>query len=362
MKKLIILCLLTIYNLDIINASVLDPCTSSSFLTVLYIIRLLINMIFIIIPVALIISLMIKLLTALVKNESNDIGKLFGEMVTKIVLAVCAFLVPTIATLILELIDVDVEYLDCYYNASIEIIEQLKLQESEIAEQKKEEAYNDFIQNNTHSTKSSLSYIYYNQGNDRWGSQPFCLGGKTIKSSGCGMVSLAMVMANLTNDENINPENFGEWMCDAGHKNNGNDGGGIGTSWLNGSNFKKINNEFISQFTNDRIKAETLFTSGKNHNQKVEEIKRVLSEGKQIIALVPGHYVVLSTVSDCDGIYLFDPASTNKTTCYEDPDKLFLNQKGEYGILYDYNQKCSNPKGNNEPSCGLRGAWAYSIE
>lgn len=150
---------------------------------------------------------------------------------------------------------------------------------------------------------------YYLQGDPKWANHNYSAKGekKTIKSSGCGPTSAAMLIETLRPDISgtITPVTTAEWSMDHGYKA------------LNQGTFYSY---FKPQFSAYDIVCKQLNNSNHYHtsDKKLEsEAKKLISSpGYFLICCMGvgnwtggGHYVVAYHIDDKDYVYINDPAS-----------------------------------------------------
>ena len=163
-------------------------------------------------------------------------------------------------------------------------------------------AYNDF-----NGLRANVrNFKYYSQINSRWGNVNFC-GRKKNKSplrkSGCGVTSMAMVLANLHNS-NITPLHT---MQEA--KNGGYCGDGI-----SGTDYK--------YFKYSALRHNLNYREVSVNNDGIKLIKKALQKGGLVVANVQpsspfknssGHYVVIYHINSNGNVLVADPnVKTNK--------------------------------------------------
>ena len=124
----------------------LDLCSRSSFLRLLYFIKVIIRVICIAVPILLVVMLMIDLSKAMVKDDKDLIIEVKNKTLKRTLAAIIVFLVPSFVSLLLNVLDFS-GYNDCIKDLSIESIKLAKSKEQEIKsskdkEQKEEEASN----------------------------------------------------------------------------------------------------------------------------------------------------------------------------------------------------------------------------
>ncbi len=139
-----------------------------------------------------------------------------------------------------------------------------------------------------------MGIYYYKQCDDRWKNIQYDIGGgsnggpATLCSSACGYTSFAMIAAGLNNDPNINPYSVIKYM------RNIKDGELIHRGYGAASWGEIGNNKMIAHYN---LKCETVSRG---------QIESALKSGKPVLALVPGHYIVLS-YSSRGNVVLLDP-------------------------------------------------------
>ena len=144
------------------------------------------------------------------------------------------------------------------------------------------------------------NFVYYNQMdyNDQ-----FCgrTDGSTISSSGCGVTSMAMVIANLTDQTNITPVNTMNEAYSYGYCGENIRGTAAGYFKVAADNYG---------LTYQALSVD---------NQGIEDAKMILQSGGLIIANVGplspfttgGHYVVIRKIDGEGNVYVADPAHSN---------------------------------------------------
>lgn len=161
---------------------------------------------------------------------------------------------------------------------------------------------------------------YFNQLDKRWGNLSY--GSGTIKGSGCGPTSLAMVLAGLTGRSDINPKTMADWSLKNGHRAEG-----AGSYWSLMSSGGKAFGLDVST------------VSRKDPNS----IMKALSEGNPIIVSMGkghftqgGHFIVLTGVTADGRITVQDPASQKRS-----------NQTWDLGLIM--NESSKNAGANGSP-------------
>ena len=139
-----------------------------------------------------------------------------------------------------------------------------------------------------------MSRVYYNQSDNRWAKYPYPSSSHpkaTIKTSGCGPTSAAMIVASLKDNDTVNPKNMAQAFL------NNNLRGAEGTK---NSAFKWTANEYeLDMF-------ETV---------NVDDAIDTLKKGGMAVAICAGggvfstggHYVVMAYMRNTNTICIFDP-------------------------------------------------------
>ena len=163
---------------------------------------------------------------------------------------------------------------------------------------------------------SANGFPYFNQGEAPWASQSY--GNGTIKSSGCGPTSMAMVMKSYGLD--ANPSAAANWSLQNGYRVNG-----VGTSW-----------DFFNAIGKQHGLTTTQFTD-------IQTAKDSLTSGIPVIASMKpgdftkgGHFVVLSGINgDQSEVYVNDPGSRDRTGKVWDANKALGQAKNFWAISKD---------------------------
>lgn len=117
----------------------LSNCGPSAFLRVLYFFKLILNIVFVIIPIALIILIIIDFSKAIISSDVDAQGKIFKLATKRIMYALIVFFVPTIVAIVNEALGgLGVNYLDCYTDINLDAINLLEAEEIAVDEAKKE--------------------------------------------------------------------------------------------------------------------------------------------------------------------------------------------------------------------------------
>ena len=113
-------------------------CESYSFLSVIVLVKYIIGLIQLIIPILLIFFISFDFIKAIVTNDEKLRAKAISTSGKRIFYAVLFFVVPTILSLLIGVLDNSTDsknaFLSCYNNASMEKVESLKVQEKNLKE------------------------------------------------------------------------------------------------------------------------------------------------------------------------------------------------------------------------------------
>ena len=98
-------------------------CQNPEVLTISKYVRLVINLIRIIVPIALMISLMVTFINAMTGKGDDELPKALKQSVNKILAAILVFLIPTFINTIMSTMNAtSINYKDCLDNATEENI------------------------------------------------------------------------------------------------------------------------------------------------------------------------------------------------------------------------------------------------
>lgn len=153
----------------------------------------------------------------------------------------------------------------------------------------------------TTTSSSTGDFVSWKQYDSAWASVPIGNSGKTIRNIGCTVTSVAMLIAKSgvsVNIENFNPGTFVQAL-----NNNGGFSSGGALQWYS---ITKIAPNF--QYQGQK------YVSGNSKEEKLSELKSLLSSGYYVTAEVKGntgqHWVAVDSVSG-DNINMFDPGSSS---------------------------------------------------
>ncbi|MEE1371069.1 MAG: C39 family peptidase [Bacilli bacterium] len=193
----------------------IEVCQNPGVLRALYFIDLLINALFVIVPISLIIMLLVDFFRATISND--DTAKKSAKMAGKrIISAVLVFCVPWIVNVLMELLTsagFQTGYLECLENArsgdfayydNLYEDEQKRIEQERLAKIAEANIINNKSKGNYNSVNGGLDIPAYYQ--DDY-SDVILSSGKTVACCGCGFTSSSMIVSYLTG-ENITPREF----------------------------------------------------------------------------------------------------------------------------------------------------------
>lgn len=364
----------------------MNICERSEMLRIMLLTKTVINVICIVVPLLLMVSLMYALVKYLVTNDSNYIAKIFDKATKRILATIIVFLVPVFVNMMLEVLGASNIYGSCLSNVSEETIRLAKAKEDsqkeienaqrqlqneanakkyqeQLEEERRRAQQNQNSSNtgNTGNTSSSNTGNTGNTGNTSSGATVNSAGNihyfrqcyesysgtkwancGNICGCGCGLASLAMITSKFGNKTYDPGELVRGGLFNSYIKNTGFDSSGYNNSTLAslGLKVEKLN----------------ISNSSKTYNSTVaNQLYNVLATGKAVIINTPSHYVVVSKDSCPDGqVYLYDPycgtskgKSTHSSNGCKTMEDLWENTYNRY-------DRCTD-SGN----CGWKGIWAF---
>ncbi len=341
-------------------------CNIPAVLKIMKFILTLLNIIRFIIPMILIVMVMIDIAKNVIAGTEDIMKKNINIAIRRVLIGIAIFLVPTFVSASINLLGstgnkVLKTYSKCEKNINnIEEVEKkyedkqkkeiekyekkLEKKNKKILKNKevKYEAFNiSDVSNNNDFTNDSINnegqntgageWKYYNQA-DGWGNN--CTS-KTMKGSGCGLTSFAVV-ANALSGKKVTPANVRDYMCNHGHG-----GGAMGESWFTNSGL----------LNNFNVDSRRLFYNGygkRTYNKEQGKlIKGAIDSGLGVVLLIPGHYVAIGPGKDCGNnqVYLYNVGRRSDNGCYT--------MKGLWNRTWNYKNRCYN--GTNK--CGWKFAY-----
>lgn len=131
----IILC-----NFNMVLADTFDACSEVDFLRVIYFIKLLLNIVFIVVPIALIVLGLVDFSKSVVSGKDEDGKKNLKLFAKRLIYGMIVFCVPWIVNVFMDLLGSltdDVNWTDCYNNATKEGIANLEKFHNKVSESKR---------------------------------------------------------------------------------------------------------------------------------------------------------------------------------------------------------------------------------
>jgi len=101
--------------------NILSVCDNEGVLSIVFVFKLLIDIICYITPVVLIVSILLQLVKAIMGDVNKHLD--YGEMVKKIVAAIAVFILPSLISSLLVLLGGNTEFAECLNKASPGVID-----------------------------------------------------------------------------------------------------------------------------------------------------------------------------------------------------------------------------------------------
>ena len=139
----------------------LSNCGPSGVLRVIYFFKMILDIVFIIVPIGLIIMLLLDFSKAVVTSD-DDKFKAFKFASKRILVAIMVFMVPTIVGIFNSILgDLGFDYSICYENINLDAINQLEAEEiaRENAEETAQKKYDDYNQTKVENENQILSNL-----------------------------------------------------------------------------------------------------------------------------------------------------------------------------------------------------------
>lgn len=314
-------------------------------------------MIQLLVPILFIISGIISLISAMSASSEEKMNKAIKGLIKKGIAIVMIFMIPTIVSACINIVSSssnhEFSFDSCIINAKDkDFMAKLETENSKVTAIEDEKTTKvidisgggeEYSQKQTSLSNTPSSLTYMNQG--WYSSLSFCKT-SSLASSGCGPVSLSMIVKGYSKKYNqasndIIVQEVRNWLCDM---RGWNSDGGIHSSYM-------YHEKTLEHFG---LNAEVLFKNQEigfwsntlQPNESNAIFKAVKKEGKSVILGIPGHWCVIGPNSSCkdDEVYMYDPSSAPKTTCYT--------MQNLYKVTYDHKNECSR-----NGMCG----WAIAI-
>ena len=148
------------------------------------------------------------------------------------------------------------------------------------------------------NASSANNFPYYNQGSDPWGPMMYSATGnknQTIKTSGCGPTSMAMVLKSY--GKSYDPSNAATYSLNNGFRTENS-----GTAW---GYFKSLGNK-------EGLDVEQFSSTAEAQEKLANNIPVIASMGPGYFTQ-KGHYIVLSGIDSNGNLLVNDPSSTDRT-------------------------------------------------
>ena len=324
-------------------------CENSSILSMLLLIKNLLNLLTIIVPIVLILYTMLDL----IKNQI-DVDKKYLKVIGKrFIYAILIFLVPTIINLIVTNIDEGNKYLTCYKEATTENIKYYRAREE--AEKKKEEEQKNIekekadlkrkqIENTRNvlseqnkkkeEDKNNSSTSNINSGNTciyfqgDYASHSYNSSCGSIASCGCGTTSTAVILCTMLKDPSYEPIRVTREVCKMG----GCTAGGSSMNVL----IKYLNSKGLKTEAHD-----THYSLGNfSHAKAKTDIYNALRNNNMVLFHITRHFFVLSGLEN-DKIRIVqvgNKGQSQKTYTYEELKAMVesMTKNGKHRVIQGY--------------------------
>jgi len=230
----------------------LNACEKADFLSLISYLKIIIEFIAILVPIALIIMVGVQL-GRIVLGDQKIIPAVTKSIVVKLIAAVAVFFIPTLVNLVMSLLgQVNFSASECWNNANSTTIAHYKTKEEgdrqkekdernreaeearkeleRLAQLREEERIKNAESRGKYTTlrgSFESDVIYYNQ-ND-FGNYYLGNTGSTIASSGCGPTSAAVIASSFLGVSGHSPVDAANWICSqsAGYCGDGTRMGGM---------------------------------------------------------------------------------------------------------------------------------------
>ena len=324
-------------------------CENSSILSMLLLVKNLLNLLTIIVPIVLILYTMLDL----IKNQI-DVDKKYLKVIGKrFIYAVLIFLVPTVISLVINEVDEENKYLTCYKEATTENIKYYRAREE--AEKKKEEEQKniekekaDLKRKQIENTRNVLSEQNKKKEEDKNNSStPNINSGNTciyfqgdyashsynsscgsIASCGCGTTSTAVILCTMLKDPSYEPIRVTREVCKMG----GCTSGGSSMNVL----IKYLNSKGLKTEAHD-----THYSLGNfSHAKAKTDIYNALRNNNMVLFHITRHFFVLSGLEN-DKIRIVqvgNKGQSQKTYTYEELKAMVesMTKNGKHRVIQGY--------------------------
>ena len=345
-------------------------CDNAATAETILIIKNILTIIRYVVPVILIVMSMFQIVKN-VTSDSVDNEKMMSSLSKKIIAAVIVFLVPTIVSIAMSIAEgINLTQNDCWTKASKEYVQQLKNEENDkvtkeqdakaktlkekfieminaarqiiIKQYTKEDKTDNSSDSNTTSFDPNASFgdwdLFY-QYDNRWGTESTCNAG-TLVDSGCGYTSFAMI-ANHFSSSTIAPPDATHVICSKTGENG---------NAMDDETF--LNNSLLNHYG---LNAQVLFYRGGSEKVSTKKslVEEALRNGKPVILLIPGHYIVLAKI-DGNQVLVLNPGldGTNGEAGKDGRTGWYSSIDSVYKYTNNYKNRCSS-----QSICG----WIYAI-
>lgn len=158
-------------------------CETPQILRIIYFIKIVINIVKTVVPIALIVMITIECVKGVINNDQK-LGNIVKLNMNKILSAILIFAVPTLIDITLEIIDEKTDYKSCWVNAEKTSIEKYQLLWDENEKRKEEEEKNN-NNNNNNNVGTDTGSNSNNNSNNNSNSKPISIAKVNTTDIGC---------------------------------------------------------------------------------------------------------------------------------------------------------------------------------
>lgn len=304
--------------------NITNNCNDYTLVGILSVVKKILELIQIIGPILLMISLVITFTRIMVNpDDKKQIKKVQNSIIATFIL----FFIPTFVNVVFGMLGESTPVSSCWEKATT-INQPTKFMPIKEGEPKKIiPDSKDYEKENP--TKKLSSLIYYAQGN--YQNIPFCYGNNNVANAGCGVASYAIIASSYVNSA-YNPQVVANWFCS--HKKSESHGGLSNSAAI--STEAKNHFGLKSQVLFDKS-AQSSYNYGTTYNsQEGNAMLYAVQQGKSVMFGMPKHWSVVGPNSQCPSnkFYFYNPGRPTSNGCYT-PEELFR-------YTYNYNNHCKN--------------------
>lgn len=340
---------------------VTDACDNISVLRTVLFIKELLKIVFILVPIGLIVMLSVDLAKNVISGKDDEMRKNFSIAMKRLIYIVILFLVPTIVSFAINSLgNFESGYSKCLAVTNDSIDRQIAINKGKCTGDDYE--WDDVtsecvlksippeinittsdgkaIKINSNNKSGNKSLKYFSQCDSKWRNVGYC-SRTTICNSGCGATSLAIIAASFgstSSASSTNPKVMRDYLCNNKIHSSGATAHAVMT-----------NTKLLKHFGLTGKLTNVQNTTSKYNKNVADKLKKYVDDGKGVIILIPGHYVVVGQNSQCqsDEVYLYNVASKQYCGC--------KTMKELWNSTYNWRNRCKNSS-----NCGWKKVWVYN--